>query len=115
MMAADPFYEEFGRLLKNARGPQAHRPRMTQAHLADALGLSRPSVANIEKGRQPVQLHIVVRMAEVLGVEVGSLIPQRLPVLISTEGNLAIAALQGQGASENAIRRALLHLPKKTG
>jgi len=114
-MAVDLFYQEFGRLLKHARDPQAHRPRVTQAHLADALGLSRSSIANIEKGRQPVQLHLVVRMAEVLAVEVGNLIPQQLPLLNSKERNLAVAALQGQGASASVIRKALFHFPPKAG
>lgn len=110
-MIADPFYQEFGKLLKRARGSQVQRSLITQEHLANALGMSRSSIANIEKGRQPVQLHLVVRMAEILGVEVGSLIPQQLPAAMSKERTLAVAELQRQGASTSVIRRALLHLP----
>lgn len=110
-MSADPFYQEFGKLLKRARAAQAQRPLITQAQLADLLGLSRSSVANIEKGRQPVQLHLVVKIAEILGVEIENLIPQKIPVSISREKNLAIAELQRQGVSAAVIRRTLLHLP----
>jgi transcriptional regulator with XRE-family HTH domain len=108
-MTGDPFYQEFGELLKAAR--QLHRPLITQGKLAEALGISRPSIANIEKGRQPVQLHLVVKMAEILGVEVGSLIPQQLPPLASKEQSLAVEELKRQGASPGVIRKALLHLP----
>jgi DNA-binding XRE family transcriptional regulator len=110
-MIGDPFYQDFGELLKAARRPQVHRPLITQGQLAAALGISRSSIANIEKGRQPVQLHLVVRMAEILGVEVGSLIPQHLPPLASKEQSLAVEELKRQGASAGAIRRALLHFP----
>ena len=112
-MTADPFYQEFGKLLKRARAPQPQRPLITQEQLAETLGLSRSSIANIEKGRQPVQLHLVVRMAEILGVEIVNLIPQQLPVSISREKSLAVAELQRQGVSASVIRRTLLHLPSE--
>src|ERR1700753_1453427 len=110
-MTADPFYQKFGELLKAARRPQVHRPLITQSKLAEALGIRRASVANIEKGRQPVQLHLVVRMAEILNIEIGSLIPQQLSLVTSKEQSLAVEELKRQGASTGVIRRALLHLP----
>jgi transcriptional regulator with XRE-family HTH domain len=112
MMTDDPFYQEFGKLLRRARAPQQNqRPRITQEQLAESLGLSRSSIANIEKGRQPVQLHLVVKMAAILGVEIVDLIPKQLPVL-SRERSLAVAELQRQGVSSSVIHRALLHLPE---
>lgn len=39
---------------------------MTQEHLADRVGLSRASVANIECGRQAVPLHLLAKTAEAL-------------------------------------------------
>lgn len=35
----------------------------------DAVDLSRTSITNIEKGRQPVQLHQLVKFAESLGIQ----------------------------------------------
>jgi transcriptional regulator with XRE-family HTH domain len=43
--------------------------------LADELGLSRTSVTNIEKGRQPVQIHSLYMIARLLTVELKDLLP----------------------------------------
>jgi transcriptional regulator with XRE-family HTH domain len=48
---------------------------MTQVAFAKAVGLSRTSITNIESGRQPVSLHTLYSMADILGLEVGDLLP----------------------------------------
>ena len=40
-----------------------------------ALHLSRTSVTNIERGRQPVQLHTLYKIAEILATEPTALLP----------------------------------------
>jgi len=67
------FYQRLGRLVFRART----RPdgRISQAALALALGLSRTSVTNIERGRQPVQLYTLYKIAEILGVVPTQLLP----------------------------------------
>lgn len=87
------FYRLVGERIAQAR----HRRQLTQKGLAPAVGLSRASVANVEKGRQAVALHVFVKFSEALGVPFGDLIPsdrdvaasseirQRLSVLSSTE------------------------------
>jgi transcriptional regulator with XRE-family HTH domain len=65
------FYQGFGRLLARIR----NREHFSQEGLAMALGLSRTSVTNIERGRQPVQIHTLYRIADVLGVELAELLP----------------------------------------
>jgi transcriptional regulator with XRE-family HTH domain len=67
------FYRDFGQRLTNIRNEAG----VTQEALADAVGLSRTSITNVEKGRQPVQLHLVVKIAEILGVTVARLLPVR--------------------------------------
>lgn len=110
-MSVDAFYAEFGKLLRHARRPRPSRStKLTQADLAEAVGLSRASVANIERGQQRVQLHLVVRLAEVLGVELGELIPRQMTTR-TVDGSKIAVALQGQGASLKDIQRALNHLP----
>lgn len=48
----------------------------TQAEIATALGLSRASLANIERGRQKVLLHQVYRLATALDLgDVAKLLP----------------------------------------
>ena len=49
--------------------------RMTQDELASTVGLSRSSVANIERGQQHAPVHVLLWLAEALGVDVGTLLP----------------------------------------
>ena len=48
----------------------------TQERLAQHLGLSRASLANIEIGRQSVLLHRLYGIAGILNVEVADLLPR---------------------------------------
>jgi transcriptional regulator with XRE-family HTH domain len=65
------FYRQFGRILAEAR----NKKKMSQELLARELGLSRTSVTNIEKGRQPVQLHTLYQISQLLSVELKDLLP----------------------------------------
>jgi transcriptional regulator with XRE-family HTH domain len=65
------FYRHFGQLLAEAR----RKKGISQELLADELGLSRTSITNIEKGRQPIQLHTLYCIARLLGVELKDLLP----------------------------------------
>ncbi|MDB5093164.1 MAG: hypothetical protein JWO85_1265 [Candidatus Eremiobacteraeota bacterium] len=47
---------------------------LTQAALAARAGISRPSVANVEAGRQNVGLRQLVSLAQALDVELASLL-----------------------------------------
>jgi transcriptional regulator with XRE-family HTH domain len=68
-----PFYKSLGILIEEAR----HRANLTQEGLARAVNLSRTSITNIEKGRQPVQAHVLARLAEVLNTSIVALMPRR--------------------------------------
>lgn len=65
------FYSAFGRMLSEAR----RKKHISQEMLADELGLSRTSVTNIEKGRQPLQLYSLYQIARLLRVDVKDLLP----------------------------------------
>jgi transcriptional regulator with XRE-family HTH domain len=70
--AADQlFYRQFGQLLAEVRG----KKKVSQEVLARELGLSRTSITNIEKGRQPVQLHNLYRISQLLSVDLKDLLP----------------------------------------
>ena len=62
----------FGELLVTAR----KQARLRQADLAQAVGYSRASIANMETGRQEVSLSAVYAIAEALGVHPTSLLPK---------------------------------------
>jgi transcriptional regulator with XRE-family HTH domain len=52
--------------------------RLKQAEVAAQIGLTRASLANIEKGRQKIMLHQIYRVAEALRVEsILDLVPGR--------------------------------------
>jgi transcriptional regulator with XRE-family HTH domain len=65
------FYRQFGRILADAR----NKKKLSQEVLARELGLSRTSVTNIEKGRQPVQLHTLYHISQLLSVDLKDLLP----------------------------------------
>lgn len=70
-VAVRRFYEEVGRRLRRARQQKG----LTQKQVADAVDLSRASVANIEAGRQQFPLHMLVLFANALEVNVLELLP----------------------------------------
>ena len=58
---------------------------MTQAELANLVGLSRGSIANIEKGRQKLLVDTLCKIAKVLKVPPEKLIPKE-DLAKTTEG-----------------------------
>jgi transcriptional regulator with XRE-family HTH domain len=48
---------------------------MSQAALAQRIGFTRSSVANLEAGRQRIALHLFVRIARALSVDFVELLP----------------------------------------
>lgn len=69
------FYRTVGEKIRAAR----KRSGLSQEGLAKAIGLKRPSMSNIEKGRQNVLLHTLVDIAEALGTDSSALLPDRGP------------------------------------
>jgi len=66
------FYQAFGIKLRQARKAAG----LTQEVLADRVGLSRPSITNIELGNQQVPLHMLDSFASVLGMKPCELLPE---------------------------------------
>lgn len=54
------------------------RRKMRQEELAEALGMQRTSVTNLEAGRQNITLTTAYDIARVLGVEIVELFPPEL-------------------------------------
>ncbi len=74
-MEKQDVYFEVGDLVREARDAAG----LTQAALGERIGLTRASVANIEKARQKVQLHTLYAIAQALEVSVHSLLPSPQP------------------------------------
>jgi transcriptional regulator with XRE-family HTH domain len=74
--AATPtVYIEAGRRIQDAR----KKAGITQERLADAVGLSRASMSNIERGRHKILLHVLEDIARALAVDLHDLLPPRRP------------------------------------
>jgi transcriptional regulator with XRE-family HTH domain len=62
---------------------------ISQSELAVRIGRSRVTVANLECGKQNVQLHQVFALAEALDVQAGELIPD--PSLVKQDVEIALS------------------------
>ena len=69
------YYRDLGARTRAAR----LTANLTQDDLATALGMSRPSVSNIEAGRQRIPVHVLALAAETIGVAPVELLPDRAP------------------------------------
>lgn len=69
--AINDTYALTGSRIREAR----KRRKWNQADLADEIGLTRSSVANVEAGRQRLLLHGLLRIAVALDVPTESLLP----------------------------------------
>lgn len=67
------FYRGVGRRVRMARTGA----NLTQDELAEAVDLTRSSIANLEAGRQRIPLHMFAVIAERLGVQAADLLPDR--------------------------------------
>jgi transcriptional regulator with XRE-family HTH domain len=67
----DHFYTTVGNRVRRARAGRG----MTQSALAQRIGFTRSSVANLEAGRQRIALHLFVQIARALDCEPAKLIP----------------------------------------
>lgn len=90
--------EEFGRLLRMLRT----KAGLSQEALAEAAGLSRTSVVNIEAGRQGASLATLYRLADALGCDPARLLPA--PV---ASPHLTIAIGVNDSESNQAVLRVL--------
>ena len=75
----------FGQRLSAARRVK----RISQTALANRLGYSRVTIANLESGKQNVQLHQVFAIADALDISVKELIPDAASVYGNVQDSLA--------------------------
>lgn len=59
--------------------------KLTQTHLADALGLNRPVIGSYEEGRAEPKAEVLIQMSKYFGVETEALIDQDLSKKSSPE------------------------------
>jgi transcriptional regulator with XRE-family HTH domain len=96
-----------GKRLRVARLAQ----NLTQAELAERSGVSRPSIAVIELGRQSSPLHVIYRLCLGLGSELSTLLPEVQEVVNTFEEN----ELGNETAKTNQIVGELLAMLDEAG
>lgn len=70
--ASRTLYVQLGAAIREAREDSG----LSQADLAQAVGLGRTSITNFESGRQHVPLHTLYDIARVLDVELVDVLPK---------------------------------------
>lgn len=79
------FYRKVGMIIKSSRLEK----QVSQEQLAELLGFkSRISIANIESGKQNVQLHSLVEISDFLKVPVAQLLPDNYKPLNKISRNI---------------------------
>jgi transcriptional regulator with XRE-family HTH domain len=68
----ETFYKLVGARIREHRGKN-----LSQEALASAVGLTRTSISNIEKGRQKLLLHTLADIATALKIDTSKLLPER--------------------------------------
>lgn len=83
----EALYKLVGKRIADSR----ERAKLTQTELAERVGLSRPSIANVEQGRQAIPLHKLCEIATAIGVNAAELIPSEVqsPSAPAYEGRVA--------------------------
>src|SRR6266508_7019049 len=64
-------YQHIGTTLRQRRRELG----LSQAQLAEAVGILRTSITNVEAGRQRVPLHVLYQICAMLKIEVAAVIP----------------------------------------
>jgi transcriptional regulator with XRE-family HTH domain len=66
-------YGQIGTRIAEAR--RLRQPLFRQEQLAEAVGLSRTALVNIEKGRHRIQIDTLYAIAHALGIKLADLLP----------------------------------------
>ena len=73
----------------------AARPKLSQQRIADAIGVSKVTISDLERGEMQLTLDYMRRIAEVLGVTPTDLMPRSLnPDALSAEERALIDHLR---------------------
>lgn len=82
----DLLYQQIGERIRERRS----KAKLTQGQLAEAVGVLRTSITNIEAGRQKAPLHVLYELCTVLGADVAEILPSRTDVVQKSEMSIEI-------------------------
>lgn len=96
-MDIDELYNQFGQRLKRFRCAA----KLTQAQVAERVGLTRTSITNIEHGRQHLMLHQLVLLAAAVSVSPTQLLSDQETTLENLVPADTLAALRKDNPEED--------------
>jgi transcriptional regulator with XRE-family HTH domain len=100
-MGEREIYRDFGRKLAVLRNEAG----LTQAGLARKIGMSRASLANIERGEQRVYLHQFLSVLSALGrTKLEDLLPAEGPAQSKPKADVTVSGDKLSKAQERAIK-----------
>lgn len=73
LLKPNALYQQIGSAIASRRAAQ----KISQLTLATAVGLTRTSISNIEKGRQKMLVHTLIDIAEALELSPSALLPTK--------------------------------------
>ena len=94
----EQLYKRVGQSVAAARGK-----KLTQQELARSVGMSRPAIANIERGEQQIYLHQIVSIAAALDVQVAELLPKGVYKPVAS-ADVSVSGDKLNRAQERAVR-----------
>lgn len=100
VLGPDEIYKDIGSRIRAARLERG----LSQAALAEGVGLARTSITNVERGRQRIQVHTLIDIASALDADPRSLLPDRPEQLADLTSLLDSGALPEES---DALRRML--------
>jgi transcriptional regulator with XRE-family HTH domain len=81
------FYRSLGQAIRRVR----RKASVTQAALGEAVGLSRTSITNLERGRQHIPTHILIAIGRSLNTDPRELLPSASELKLAAELDVAVA------------------------
>ena len=106
----DLLYKALGEKIKVARKEKA----FNQTKFAKLIGISRPSLVNIEKGRQRAPLHVIYYIADLLDLSVTELLPSKSEFFESNIKRGIQRIIQENSAGDLEIEKKLAEFVKST-
>lgn len=96
-MDIDGLYKQFGKRLRQFR----RAAKLTQAQVAEHVGLTRTSITNIEHGRQHLMLHQLVLLASAVKVSPTQLLSDEETALEDLVSPRTLATLRKDNPEED--------------
>ena len=96
------FYKQIGYLVRVRRQGYG----LTQAQVADSVGILRTTLVNIETGYQRVSIWLLSKIARRLGTSVAEFVPTEIKTVISIDGKDVLVSPNVAESIRKAIKDA---------